>query len=102
MIRDDYGGGAGKPEPPSASEVDEFRDRSDSESSSTMDTSPAQEPDATSTSPAPMTAAQAAYLERLCEGAKQDFDPNLSKADASQLIDQLRRQRSTGVRGESE
>jgi hypothetical protein len=39
----------------------------------------------------PMTGAQASYLRTLCEEAKEDFDPNLNKADASRRIDELRR-----------
>jgi Protein of unknown function (DUF3072) len=45
----------------------------------------------------PMTGAQASYLQTLSEEAGQEFDPNLSKADASKKIDEL--QDKTG-RGE--
>ena len=38
----------------------------------------------------PMTGAQASYLKTLCEEAKEDFDPKMSKADASRRIDALR------------
>ena len=38
----------------------------------------------------PMTGAQASYLKTLCEEAKQDFEPGLSKADASKRIEELR------------
>jgi Protein of unknown function (DUF3072) len=38
----------------------------------------------------PMTGAQASYLRTLCEEAGVDFDPNLSKAAASERIDQLK------------
>lgn len=38
-----------------------------------------------------MTEAQAGYLKRLSESAGVPFDPNLSKADASRRIDELRR-----------
>ena len=37
----------------------------------------------------PMTGAQRSYLKTLCEEAKQPFDENLSKADASRRIDEL-------------
>jgi hypothetical protein len=40
----------------------------------------------------PMTAAQASYLKTLCDEAKEEFDPSLSKAEASQRIDALRAQ----------
>lgn len=38
----------------------------------------------------PMTGAQASYLKTLSEEARVDFDPNLSKAEASKRIDELR------------
>jgi hypothetical protein len=37
----------------------------------------------------PMTGAQASYLKTLSEEAGVEFDPNLSKADASLRIDEL-------------
>ena len=37
----------------------------------------------------PMTGAQRSYLKTLCEEAKQPFDENLSKAQASKRIDEL-------------
>jgi hypothetical protein len=37
----------------------------------------------------PMTGAQRSYLKTLCEEARQPFDENLSKADASRRIDEL-------------
>ena len=36
-----------------------------------------------------MTGAQKSYLMTLCEEAGVEFDPNLSKADASKRIDEL-------------
>jgi len=42
----------------------------------------------------PMTGAQASYLKTLTEEAHTDFDPDLSKADASLKIDEL--QEATG------
>ncbi|HET7595254.1 MAG TPA: DUF3072 domain-containing protein [Stellaceae bacterium] len=38
----------------------------------------------------PMTPAQAAYLKRLSEQAGEPFDPDLTKAQASERIDRLR------------
>ena len=38
----------------------------------------------------PMTGAQRSYLKTLCEEAKQPFDENLTKAEASKRIDELR------------
>ena len=37
-----------------------------------------------------MTGAQASYLQTLSEEAGEEFDPSLSKADASKRIDALR------------
>ena len=37
-----------------------------------------------------MTGAQASYLQTLSEEAGEEFDPSLSKADASKRIDELR------------
>jgi hypothetical protein len=37
----------------------------------------------------PMTGAQASYLKTLSEEAGEDFDPRLSKAEASEKIDAL-------------
>jgi hypothetical protein len=37
-----------------------------------------------------MTGAQASYLQTLSEEASVEFDPSLSKADASKRIDELR------------
>lgn len=45
----------------------------------------------------PMTGAQASYLQTLSEEAGEEFDPSLTKAQASERIDQL--QAKTG-RGE--
>jgi hypothetical protein len=38
----------------------------------------------------PMTGAQASYLKTLTEETGESFDPNLTKADASRRIDELR------------
>jgi Protein of unknown function (DUF3072) len=45
----------------------------------------------------PMTGAQASYLKTLCEEAGEDFDPELTKAEASKRIDAL--QAKTGRSG---
>jgi hypothetical protein len=44
-----------------------------------------------------MTDAQASYLQRLCEQTGEYLDPDLSKAEASKLIDELQ-QRRPGTR----
>ena len=44
----------------------------------------------------PMTGAQASYLKTLCEEADEEFDPNLSKAEASERIDALQERTGRG------
>jgi DUF3072 family protein len=48
------------------------------------------DPDDWTTGDEPMTGAQASYLKTLCEEAGEEFDPDLSKAEASKRIDALR------------
>ncbi len=47
------------------------------------------DPDNWTTGDETMTGAQASYLKTLCEEAGEEFDPSLSKADASKRIDAL-------------
>lgn len=44
-----------------------------------------------------MTGAQASYLQTLSEEAGEEFDPKLSKADASKRIDELKNKTGRGV-----
>jgi hypothetical protein len=53
------------------------------------------DPDDWVTGDEPMTGAQASYLQTLSEEAGENFDPDLSKADASKQIDAL--QEKTGL-----
>ncbi|CAN5698322.1 DUF3072 domain-containing protein [soil metagenome] len=48
------------------------------------------DPDRWKSGDEPMTAAQASYLQTLAEEAGEPFDENLSKAEASKRIDDLR------------
>ena len=48
------------------------------------------DPDEWKTGDEPMTAAQRSYLETLCSDTGETFDGNLTKAEASKLIDELR------------
>jgi hypothetical protein len=48
------------------------------------------DPDEWKTGDEPMTAAQRSYLETLCRDTGETFDENLTKADASKWIDELR------------
>ncbi len=45
----------------------------------------------------PMTGAQASYLKTLSEEAGEEFDPDLSKADASLRIDALQAKTGRGA-----
>ena len=44
-----------------------------------------------------MTGPQASYLETLSREAGEDFDPNLSKAEASKRIDELQEKTGRGI-----
>lgn len=48
------------------------------------------EPENWVTGDEPMTGAQASYLKTLCEETGEDFDDRLTKAQASERIDELR------------
>jgi hypothetical protein len=48
------------------------------------------EPDDWKTGAEPMTASQRSYLETLCQETGEPFEPELSKAEASKRIDELR------------
>ncbi len=44
-----------------------------------------------------MTGAQRSYLQTLSEEAKEDFDENLTKAEASKRIEELQEKTGRGV-----
>jgi DUF3072 family protein len=48
------------------------------------------DPDEWKTGGEPMTAAQRSYLETLCRDTGEEFDENMTKAEASKRIDELR------------
>ena len=56
----------------------------------------AKDPDTWTTGDEPMTGAQASYLQTLSEEAGEEFDPGLSKAEASKRIDALQEQDRPG------
>ena len=47
-----------------------------------------------------MTGAQASYLETLSQEAGEDFDPGLTKAEASKKIDELQEKTGRGAGGD--
>jgi hypothetical protein len=54
------------------------------------------DPDDWTTGAQSMTGAQASYLKTLCEEAGEPFDPNLTKAEASKMIDALQSETGRG------
>lgn len=55
---------------------------------------PERDPEQWVTGDEPMTGPQSSYLQTLCQEAGERFDPNLTKAQASEKIDAL--QSTTG------
>jgi hypothetical protein len=53
-------------------------------------------PDEWTTGDETMTGAQASYLKTLCEEAGEEFDPSLTKAEASKGIDELQARTGRG------
>jgi hypothetical protein len=60
---------------------------------------PVKDPDNWTTGDEPMTGPQASYLQTLLQqaGREQEFNPEMTKADASKLIDQLQEETGRGV-----
>jgi hypothetical protein len=60
---------------------------------------PVKDPDNWTTGGEPMTGPQASYLQTLLQqaGRESEFDPEITKADASKLIDQLRQETGRGA-----
>ena len=54
-------------------------------------------PDEWTTGDEPMTGAQRSYLKTLSEEAKEEFDENLTKAEASNRIDELQQKTGRGL-----
>ncbi len=54
-------------------------------------------PDDWTTGDEQMTGAQRSYLKTLSEEAKEEFDENLSKAEASKRIDELQQKTGRGA-----
>ena len=58
---------------------------------------PEKDPEDWTTGDEPMTGPQRSYLKTLCQEAKEDFDDNLTKAQASTRIEELQRKTGRGV-----
>jgi Protein of unknown function (DUF3072) len=54
-------------------------------------------PDDWTTGDEPMTGAQRSYLQTLSEEAKEEFNEDLTKAEASKRIDELQQKTGRGV-----
>ena len=60
-------------------------------------TSAAKDPDDWVTGDEAMTGPQASYLKTLSQEAGEEFDPELSKAEASKKIDELQHETGRGI-----
>lgn len=58
---------------------------------------PEKDPDDWVTGDEPMTGAQSSYLQTLSQEAGEEFDPSLSKAEASRRIDDLQARTGRGA-----
>lgn len=58
---------------------------------------PDKDPDDWVTGDESMTGPQASYLKTLAQEAGEEFDPELSKAEASKKIDELQQETGRGV-----
>jgi hypothetical protein len=67
-------------------------DQSALDQSQQDDSNTVKNPDEWKTGDEPMTGAQRSYLKTLSDEAKVPFEENLTKAEASKRIDQLRQQ----------
>ena len=61
------------------------------------DSNTIKEPENWTTGDEPMTGAQRSYLSTLSEEAKEDFDVNLTKAEASRRIEELQQKTGRGA-----
>ena len=58
---------------------------------------PEKDPEDWVTGDEPMTGPQASYLQTLCQEAGEEFDPGLTKAQASARIDELQAKTGRGT-----
>ncbi|WP_217913955.1 DUF3072 domain-containing protein [Miltoncostaea marina] len=57
---------------------------------------PEKDPEDWTTGDEPITGPQASYLQTLCQEAGEEFDPGLTKAQASARIDELQERTGRG------
>jgi hypothetical protein len=82
------------PKQPNA-KADDVRGPNDTDD--TVSTNTRKDPDEWVTGDESMTGAQASYLKTLSEEAGEPFDDNLTKAEASKKIDELRSETGRGI-----
>jgi hypothetical protein len=70
----------------------------DSQPKTSIESNTEKDPEDWVTGGEPITGAQASYLKTLCEETGEDFEPNLTKAEASKRIDELK-SRSQRLKG---
>ncbi len=70
---------------------------SQQQNNDTLGSNTVKDPSEWSTGDEPMTGAQKSYLKTLSDEAGEEFDENLSKADASKKIDELQHKTGRGL-----
>lgn len=70
---------------------------SDTTQDTTVQPNPERDPAEWVTGDEPMTGPQASYLQTLCQEAGEEFDPTLTKAEASRRIDALQTRTGRGT-----
>lgn len=66
---------------------------------------PVKDPETWATGGEPMTGPQASYLQTLMQQAgkpESEFDPSITKAQASEMIDQLQQETGRGTQNQSQ
>lgn len=71
----------------------------DSKAKPANDSNTIKDPDDWTTGEEPMTGAQESYLNTLASEAGEEVEPNLTKAEASKRIDELRQKTGKGEKG---
>jgi hypothetical protein len=70
--------------------------KTDKKRQSDRQTNPVKDPDEWTTGEEPMTGAQESYLHTLATEAREEVEPDLTKAEASKRIDELQQKTGRG------
>ncbi len=73
------------------------KEKSVAQNLDTANSNTQKDPDEWTTGGEPMTGAQKSYLKTLSDEAGEEFDDNLTKADASKRIDELQHKTGRGL-----